>query len=104
MEETEFRIRPDLYRPGGQLHSSGETARHLANRGGQCTLRSVEVFVIIIPIFVALLLGAWAVLQPSPVDVVADRVRVDQHIAWLEERLAHAQLQDAYRTQRALAG
>jgi hypothetical protein len=79
----------------------------------------MEIFVIIIPIFVAALLAAWAVLQPRTVDVVADRVRVDQHIAWLEDRLAHAragnwdeqmmanlhaQLEDAYRMQRALAG
>ena len=119
MEETELRVGPDLYRAGGQLHSSGETARHLAVRGWAVHPRSVEIFAIIIPIFVALLLGAWAVLQPSPVDVVADRIRVDQHIAWLEERLAHAragnwdeqmmanlhaQLEEAYRTQRALAG
>src|SRR6478735_7703698 len=90
MKETASRAGPDLYEAGGQLHSSGGTARHLAGWGGRCTLGAVEVFVIIIPLFVALLLGAWAVLQPTPVDVVADRVRVDQHIAWLEERLAHA--------------
>ena len=50
----------------------------------------MEVFVIIIPPFIALLLGAWALLSPKPVDVVAERKQLDEHIAWLNERLAHA--------------
>jgi len=79
----------------------------------------MEVFVILIPIFVALLLGAWAVLAPKPVDVVAETRQVHEHIAWLEERLVHArernwdeqmmanlhlQLANARRKQQALAG
>jgi hypothetical protein len=50
----------------------------------------VEIFVIIVPLFVALLIGALAVLAPRPVDPRAERARLDQRIAWLEERLAHA--------------
>jgi hypothetical protein len=50
----------------------------------------MEAFVLIIPPIIALLIGAWAVLAPRPVDPVAERARADQHIAWLEERLAHA--------------
>ncbi len=50
----------------------------------------VEVFVIIIPPFIALLLGAWALLSPKPVDVVAEQKQPDEHIAWLTERPAHA--------------
>ena len=50
----------------------------------------MEVFVIIIPPFIALLIGAWAMLAPRPVDVVAERKQLDEHIAWLNERLAHA--------------
>lgn len=77
----------------------------------------MEIFVILIPLFVALVLGTWAVLAPKPVDVVAETQQVREHIAWLEERLAHArarnwdeqmmanlhaQLADARRRQRAL--
>jgi hypothetical protein len=50
----------------------------------------MEAFVLIIPPIIALLVGAWAILAPRPVDPVAERVRVDQHIAWLEDRLVHA--------------
>jgi hypothetical protein len=50
----------------------------------------VEVFVIIIPPFIALLLGAWALVAPRPVDVAAERKQLDEHITWLNERLAHA--------------
>lgn len=50
----------------------------------------MEVVVILVPIFVALILGAWAVLAPKPVDVKAERAQLDEHIAWLEDRLAHA--------------
>jgi len=50
----------------------------------------VEIFVIIIPPFIALLLGVWALLAPKPVDAVAEQKQLDEHIAWLNERLAHA--------------
>jgi len=50
----------------------------------------MEVLVILIPPFIALLLGAWAILSPRPADPVAERAQMDQHIAWLEDRLAHA--------------
>ena len=78
----------------------------------------VEIFVIIIPPFIALLLGAWALLSPPPVDSVAERKQLDEHIAWLDERLAHArarnwdeqmmanlqaQMAEARRRQQALA-
>lgn len=58
---------------------------------GRPTLRRVmEVFVIIIPPFIALIIGAVAVLAPRPKDPVAERARLAEHIAWLEHRLAHA--------------
>jgi hypothetical protein len=50
----------------------------------------MEVFVILIPPVIALLIGAWALLAPKPVDVVAEQKQLDAHIAWLNERLAHA--------------
>ena len=50
----------------------------------------MEVFVIIIPPFIALLIGAWALLAPRPIDVVAEQKQLDEHIAWLNERLIHA--------------
>jgi len=50
----------------------------------------MEAFVIIIPPIIALLIGAWAILSPRPVDFVTERAQIDQHIAWLEDRLAHA--------------
>jgi hypothetical protein len=50
----------------------------------------MEAFVLIIPVIVALFLGAWAILAPRALDPVAERARVDQHIARLEESLARA--------------
>lgn len=50
----------------------------------------MEAFVIIIPPFIALLIGGWAVLAPRPVDAVAEQKQLDEHIAWLEDRLVHA--------------
>jgi len=50
----------------------------------------VEIFVIIIPPFIAALIGLMAVFAPRPKDPVAERARVDERIAWLEERLTHA--------------
>ena len=79
----------------------------------------MEAFVILIPPLIALFIGGWAVLAPKPLDVVAERKQLDEHIAWLEERLAHAQarnwdeqmmanlhlqLANARRKQAALAG
>jgi len=79
----------------------------------------MEAFVLIIPPIVALLIGAWAVLAPKQIDLVAEQKQVDEHIAWLEERLVHAragnwdeqmmanlhaQMADARRKQAALAG
>lgn len=50
----------------------------------------MEAFVLIIPVIVALFLGAWAILAPRTLDPVAERARVDQHIAWLEQSLVRA--------------
>ena len=50
----------------------------------------MEVLVIFIPPIIALLIGAWAVLSPRPLDPVAERARLDQHIARLEKSLARA--------------
>jgi hypothetical protein len=78
----------------------------------------VEAVVIIIPPIIALLIGAWAVLAPRRIDVVAEQKQINEHIAWLEERLAHAharnwdeqmlanlraQMAEARRKQQALA-
>ena len=65
---------------------------------------------IIIPPFIALLIGAWALLAPRPLDVAAEQQQLDEHIAWLNERLAHArarswdeQMMENLRTQMAEA-
>lgn len=50
----------------------------------------MEALVLIIPPIVALLIGAWAILAPRPLDPVAERTRLDQHVARLEESLARA--------------
>jgi hypothetical protein len=50
----------------------------------------MEAVVILIVPLVALLVGAVAFFQPRPSDPMAERVRLDEHIAWLEDRLAHA--------------
>jgi hypothetical protein len=78
----------------------------------------LEALVIIIPPLIALLIGGWAVFAPRPVDVAAERKQLEEHLGWLEERLAHArardwdeqmlanlhaQLADARRKQAALA-
>ncbi|MEJ1973704.1 MAG: hypothetical protein WDM96_14945 [Lacunisphaera sp.] len=78
----------------------------------------MEAVVIIIPPIIALLIGVWAVLAPRRIDVVAERKQLNEHIAWLEERLAHAragnwdeqmmanlhaQMAEARRKQQALA-
>jgi hypothetical protein len=89
-------------------------------RGGLLlTCPVVEVFVIIIPPFIALLIGAWALLAPRPIDLKAEQKQLDEHIAWLNERLVHAraanwdeqmlanldaQMVEARRKQRALTG
>ncbi len=77
----------------------------------------MEIFVIVIPPFIALIIGAVAFFAPRPKDPVAEKARLDERIAWLENRLAHAQagnwdeqmmhnlhtqLADARREQRAL--
>ena len=66
----------------------------------------MEVLVIIIPPFVALIIGAVAFFAPPPKDPAVERVRLDEHIAWLEDRLVHAragnwdeQMMDNLRTQ-----
>ena len=51
----------------------------------------MEIFVIIIPPFIALIIGAVAIFAPRPKDPVAEKKRIDERIAWLESRLAHAQ-------------
>ena len=50
----------------------------------------MEALVIIIPPIIALLIGGWAVLAPRQIDVVAEQKQLDEHITWLEQRLAHA--------------
>ncbi len=50
----------------------------------------MEIFVIIIPPFIALLIGAMAFFAPRPKDPVAEKARIDERIAWLENRLVHA--------------
>jgi hypothetical protein len=50
----------------------------------------MEIFVIIIPPVIALIIGAMAVFAPRPKDPVAEKARVDERIAWLENRLVHA--------------
>lgn len=77
----------------------------------------MEIFVIIIPPAIALIIGAVAFFAPRPKDPVAERARLDERIAWLEDRLTHAradhwdeqmmhnlhaQLEEARREQRAL--
>ncbi|HEX2860923.1 MAG TPA: hypothetical protein VHN79_04755 [Lacunisphaera sp.] len=79
----------------------------------------MEALVILLVPLVALLIWTVAFFQNQPLDVVTERARVDQHIAWLEERLEHArrknwdedmvgrllaQLAEARREQRALLG
>ena len=68
-----------------------------APRWGSCRTRpacyarsAMEALVIIIPPIIALLIGAWAVMAPRQIDVAAEQKVLDEHIAWLEERLAHA--------------
>jgi hypothetical protein len=50
----------------------------------------VEALVLIIPPIIALLIGAWAVFAPRAIDPVAERARLVEHIARLEESLARA--------------
>lgn len=50
----------------------------------------MEIFVIIIPPIIALLIGAMAYFAPRPRDPVAERARLAERIAWLEDRLTHA--------------
>jgi hypothetical protein len=50
----------------------------------------MEAFVIIIPPIIALLIGAWAMFSPRQVDPVAERTRLHEHIARLEESLNRA--------------
>ena len=50
----------------------------------------MEALVLIIPPIIALLIGAWAVFAPRQLDPVAERARLDLHIARLENSLARA--------------
>ena len=50
----------------------------------------MEVLVIFIPPLIALLIGAWAVFAPRQMDPVAERARLEEHIARLEESLNRA--------------
>ena len=50
----------------------------------------MEIVVIIIPPLIALIIGAVAFFAPRPKDPVAEQKRLDEHIAWLENRLVHA--------------
>lgn len=51
----------------------------------------MEAVVILIVPIVALFVGAAAVLQPRRLDPAAERVRIAERVAWLEERMRHAQ-------------
>jgi hypothetical protein len=75
-----------------ELRFNGRRAQGRALRSGGCAASCglVEIFVIIIPPFIALLLGAWAVLAPKPMSVPAEQAQLAEHIIWLEQRLAHA--------------
>ena len=76
---------------GETLHPTKPPARRLATAGlGFHDSSVVEIFVIIIPPFIALIIGAIAVFAPRPKDPVVERVRINERIAWLEERLTHA--------------
>lgn len=50
----------------------------------------MEAVVIIVVPLIAMLIAGWAIIAPRPVDQVAEQAQMSQHIAWLEERLAHA--------------
>ena len=76
---------------GGNLHPTGPPARRVATVGLESHDGGVvEIFVIIIPPFIALIIGAIAVFAPRPKDPMVERVRISERIAWLEERLTHA--------------
>ncbi|HWA24851.1 MAG TPA: hypothetical protein VG734_04180 [Lacunisphaera sp.] len=77
----------------------------------------MEAVVIIIVPLIAMLIAGWAIVAPRPIDLKADQAQMDQHIAWLEERLAyarqknwdeqmmanlHTQLEEAHIKRRAL--
>jgi len=76
---------PEERRLNAQFHPSAR----LSAGPGQPDCRGVEVFVIIIPPIVALLIGAWAVLAPRPLDPKVARAQLEDHITWLEQRMAH---------------
>ncbi len=54
----------------------------------------MEALVILIVPLIALFVWALAKFSAQPLDPSADRVQREQHIAWLEERLAHARAKD----------
>lgn len=54
----------------------------------------MEALVILIVPLVALFVWALARFSAQPVDPAADRAQREQHIAWLEERLAYARVKN----------
>lgn len=50
----------------------------------------MEVLVILIVPLIAFVIWAVAYFQPGTLDPIAARARLDQQVAWLEERLAQA--------------
>ena len=50
----------------------------------------MEALVLLLVPLVALAVWAAAYLQPKSLDPVAEQAQLDEHIAWLEDRLAHA--------------
>jgi len=66
----------------GQLLARQEAAPSL--------LPAMEALVILLVPLVALIVWAAAYFQPNPFNSVAERAQLEQHIAWLEDRLAHA--------------
>ena len=51
---------------------------------------NMEIVVIILPPIIALIIGAVAYFAPRVKDPVAEQKRLDERIAWLENRLVHA--------------
>lgn len=50
----------------------------------------MEALVLLLVPLVALVVWAAAYFQPKSLDPVADQAQLEEHIAWLEQRLAHA--------------
>jgi hypothetical protein len=75
----------------GRLQSAFHRSGRLASKAARGhDDRVMEAVVIIVVPLIAMLIAGWAIVAPRPVDRVAEQAQMNQHIAWLEERLAHA--------------